>query len=187
MNMHAAIEDPLWCQLDTPEKIKAIISIYDGDHNTGATIANGLSRKFNCHVTRSSVIGMYDRHRSKGLDAYPLKGKNPNIGGSLRNMNIGKPKVVKVRIRPKVVKPAKVKPEEEARSLAPEPFLKFLIDMEARECRWPVDGDRAMTRFCCHEAVKGRPYCTFHHDLSRGAGTPSERAAHRLSKGNIAT
>ncbi len=200
MNVHSTIEAVTsWSGLDTAGKIRAIQDVYsDNHHNTASSMASILSAKLQCHVTRGSVIGIYHRHRLKGLQDYPLQGDNPNVAGSLRNRFFGLPKVIKERvIRPPVVKKTKVAPIKNLTppkgqelpldmrfSAAPKPFLKTLLEMESGECKWPVEGDRAQTRFCCHEADQGRSYCTFHHDLSRGDGTPSERAAHRTSKRN---
>ena len=55
-----------------------------------------------------------------------------------------------------------------------------VVDLERADCRYPYGGDEegeAIT-FCGHPRRPGSSYCTPHFHLSRGAGTPSERAAH---------
>jgi len=55
-----------------------------------------------------------------------------------------------------------------------------VVDLERAECRYPYGGDEegeAIT-FCGHPCHPGSSYCTPHFHLSRGPGTPSERAAH---------
>lgn len=127
-------------------------------------------------TTKSALIGFAFRNR----DQFPIKCK---FEGMRRRPGYTprKPPGVKVERRAKAEKPAKV---VAAILTAPEPFLKQLFEMESNECRWPVDGDRAATRFCCHDVAQGKPYCGFHQRLSVGNGTPSERAAHRISKRN---
>ncbi|TCN30314.1 GcrA family cell cycle regulator [Sinorhizobium americanum] len=63
-------------------------------------------------------------------------------------------------------------------ALRPEPLLKRIIDRDWRahgECRWPVDGEGADTRFCCAPAGAESSYCSYHRQLARGTGTASER------------
>lgn len=169
MNVHSEINAPSWNALDANGKTHAIIAAYDHAHNTASTIAAKLSRQFGCDISRHSVIGVYTRDRAKSwlLKTVPLKGTSTLFR--------------------KRHQKASAKPEEVARveipwmrnAGAPEPRLKTLMEMRDRECRWPVEGDKALTRFCCHETVDLRSYCEFHHKLSRGNGTASERAAHR--------
>jgi GcrA cell cycle regulator len=51
-----------------------------------------------------------------------------------------------------------------------------LIDLEPGMCKWPVSEDRP--HLFCGAAAHG-PYCEYHHALSVGVGTPSEREAHK--------
>lgn len=39
---------------------------------------------------------------------------------------------------------------------------KFIEDLEAPDCRFPVDKERGFWRFCALEAVPGLPYCAEH-------------------------
>lgn len=51
-----------------------------------------------------------------------------------------------------------------------------LIDLEPGMCKWPVSEDRP--HLFCGAAAHG-PYCEYHHALSVGVGTLSEREAHK--------
>lgn len=64
---------------------------------------------------------------------------------------------------------------------APEPLNLTLMELPANGCKWPVN-DGGPFLFCGHEREPGRPYCTFHENLSVGTGTASERSAVRSAK-----
>jgi len=54
-----------------------------------------------------------------------------------------------------------------------------LVDLEAGDCRYPYGGDEegeAIT-FCGYPRREGSSYCAPHFHLTRGPGTPAERAA----------
>jgi GcrA cell cycle regulator len=186
MNIHSGIKAASWKALDITGKSHAIIAAYDAAHNTASTIAAKLSQQFGASISRNSVIGVYHRDRPKAvslLEKFPLKGINmQTVIGRRRQPS---PPTVKTGPRKHVLIPPTLAPEtipEMRVTSAPEPLLKTLMEMDRGECRWPVDGDKAMTRFCCHETLDLRSYCEFHHNLSRGRGTPSERAADRVLK-----
>jgi GcrA cell cycle regulator len=57
-----------------------------------------------------------------------------------------------------------------------------LIDLEAGDCRYPYGGDEddeAIT-YCGHPRRKSSSYCRAHFNLTRGRGTPAERAACKI-------
>ena len=58
----------------------------------------------------------------------------------------------------------------------------LLVALSARDCCWPVnDPERGGTfLFCGEAAAEGRAYCPHHGRRAVGAGTESERAAHRV-------
>jgi GcrA cell cycle regulator len=135
---------------------------------------------------------------SEGVNATDIAAK---LGGVSRNAVLGKLHRLKLRDRvdaakastpklavvkaPKavVVKPAPAPvhagPALIGSVLRPEPLLKTLLDLNNGECRWPVDGERAETRFCCHAVSQGSSYCEYHRLASKGSGTVSERLAAR--------
>ena len=61
-----------------------------------------------------------------------------------------------------------------------EPRHLSLAELERRDCRYPYGGDEEgePITFCGHPRRPGSSYCAPHFHLSRGPGTPSERAAH---------
>lgn len=72
-----------------------------------------------------------------------------------REARVDKPKPV-VR----VVKPA---PKIDA----PEPRMVALVDLHARDCRWPIgDPKDSGFGFCGHQREQGEPYCGFHVKLA---------------------
>jgi GcrA cell cycle regulator len=57
-----------------------------------------------------------------------------------------------------------------------------LMDLEARDCRYPYGGDEegeAIT-FCGHPRREGSSYCVSHFNLTSGPGTLPERAAGKV-------
>jgi hypothetical protein len=65
---------------------------------------------------------------------------------------------------------------------------RILADLDSHQCRFPLRGQGAATRFCASEVteadwlpgIPGRTYCAFHRNLSVGRGTDAERAAPRV-------
>lgn len=65
---------------------------------------------------------------------------------------------------------------------------RLLADLSAKQCRFPLRGEGAATRFCASEVEadvwqpgrSGACYCAFHRDLAVGRGTEAERAAPRV-------
>jgi GcrA cell cycle regulator len=55
------------------------------------------------------------------------------------------------------------------------PLNVTLLELEPHQCKWPVSGERANTRFCGHLRLEASSYCLDHQALSIGRGTPSER------------
>lgn len=58
------------------------------------------------------------------------------------------------------------------------PLRVSLVDNNG--CSWPVT-DGSPYLFCGHVKLGRYSYCAWHHKLSRGPGTYSERSAHRVS------
>jgi len=60
-----------------------------------------------------------------------------------------------------------------------------LTDLSSHQCRFPLRGEGAATRFCAVEIApdewlpgkSGGSYCRFHRNVSTSRGTESERAA----------
>jgi GcrA cell cycle regulator len=144
--------------------------------------ATAINRKFNTSYTRSAVIG---RARRMGLMGPRLPERSPQAAtlhvvpslsrlGEIRSIQSGTP-----RFQWPV--PAAQRAEmPKLRCVEVEPRHLSLVDLERDDCRYPYGGDEegeAIT-FCGHPRRPGSSYCPPHFHLSRGPGTPSERAAH---------
>ncbi|WP_421912759.1 hypothetical protein [Mesorhizobium sp.] len=65
---------------------------------------------------------------------------------------------------------------------------RILADLESHQCRFPLRGEGAATRFCAAEVSDaawlpgspGRCYCAFHQRVTVGRGTEAERSAPRV-------
>ncbi|PYE25071.1 GcrA cell cycle regulator [Rhizobium sp. PP-CC-3A-592] len=137
-------------------------------------------------LTRNAVIGKVHRLKlhNRVCVAKEIQAKTPQV-------KVAKvPKVTKaVSVAKVVVRPAPRAastaasrpdlPDMMGSVLKPVPLLKTLVDLTKGDCRWPVEGERAETRFCCHAVSQGSPYCEYHRLASKGPGTKSERVAAR--------
>jgi len=141
-----------------------------------AQIADAINAKFGTAYTRNAAIG---RGRRMGLGG-------PGQPKDARRVprKASPPPVRKSRER-RAADPARPKPAVERaepaqlRCVGVTPRLLSLVDLEARDCRYPYGGDKdgeAIT-FCGHPKREGSSYCTPHFQLTRGDGTASERAA----------
>jgi hypothetical protein len=65
---------------------------------------------------------------------------------------------------------------------------RILVDLDSHQCRFPLRGEGAATRFCAVEIApdewlpgkSGGSYCRHHRLIAAGRGTESERTAHRV-------
>lgn len=65
---------------------------------------------------------------------------------------------------------------------------RVLADLSSHECRFPLRGEGAATRFCAIEISPadwmpgrvGGSYCTYHRHITVGRGTEGERTALRV-------
>ncbi|WP_457663973.1 GcrA family cell cycle regulator [Sinorhizobium medicae] len=124
-------------------------------------------------VSRSAVLGKLHR---LGIDPVP----KPKAAAKTRAAKLTKPKPMKTPALPqlKPATPERLLPRDFADVVRPKPFLKRIMDADwngRHECRWPVDGDKEHTRFCCHPVSGESSYCEYHRRAARGHGTESER------------
>jgi len=141
-----------------------------------AEAALAINKEFGTDYTRSAAIG---RARRMGLLARP-KQRN---AGSRQLVKAKAPRPPRAReqpeskLRPSTSPPERVDPVK-FRCVGITPRLAALVDLEAGDCRYPYGGDKegeAIT-FCGHPRLPGSSYCRPHYHLTRGDGTPSERA-----------
>lgn len=175
-----------WKALNTDGKIAEIRNAHKFCTGTARTIATYLSIKFDTEISRSAVIGMYDRNKD-ALKDLPLSGVQGPGGDRDENGHFKpkKPKQPKPKPAPKLkivappkMKAVKVKPVPAPDIPRPMPLLKKIMDLDwdgRHECRWPVGGEKEHTRFCCAPASGETSYCEYHRLVARGRGTESER------------
>lgn len=165
-----------WQTITVQARIEAGKQAYAESVGTMSAMAAVLSERFEEPISRNVVAGMYDRHPEE-LKACKLTGTQP------AHNRLRQQRAIKVRVP---VPPPMPEPEPEPVRVAPpvkgsiprpEPLLKRLFELERNHCRWPVEGEKADTLFCCHQVVEGHSYCEYHRRVSRGAGTISERRA----------
>jgi GcrA cell cycle regulator len=147
-------------------------------------IAGAMNANFNTRYSRNAVLG---RSKRLGLgssnapadSSEPGSVDQPNSKPDARVPYLGKPHerhaAPFILLAPKFesVKPVKL------RCAAIAPRHLALIDLESGDCRYPYGGDEddeAIT-FCGHPRRKNSNYCGAHFRLTRGRGTPAERAA----------
>lgn len=150
----------------TDERIEQLKSLQKAGHSASA-IASIMGG-----ITRNAVIGKIHR---LGLD--PMA--KPRASSKPRAIKMPVRKAAPVPVKPKASKPVEaVRPPSVDTIARPKPFLKRIMDADwngRHECRWPVDGDKEHTRFCCHPVSGESSYCEYHRRAARGHGTESER------------
>jgi len=143
-------------------------------------IAATINAQFKTAYSRSAVLG---RARRMGL------AKPDRPGESQKNWPRQPPKAKAPRLHqarerhaPELGRQMPVLERTDAPKLRCVEILPrrlALVDLEPGDCRYPYGGDEegeAIT-FCGHPRRQGSSYCAPHFHLTRGPGTPSERAA----------
>ena len=167
-----------WQTISTAERVAAIREVYPLTVGSLRAVAAGLSLKFNEEITRNCVAGMYDRHGDR-LRSCQLTGVQPGIPRQRKPRSVKVPKAIVVTAPVPATEPVHAAPALIGSVVRPEPLLKTLVDLNHNECRWPVDGELAETRFCCHAVHELSAYCEYHRLASKGPGTKSERLSAR--------
>ena len=150
-------------------------------------IAKALNANFNARYSRNAVLGRSKRLGLGGRNG-PVDSVEPRVvdGPSSKPEGLtpylGKPGerhasgfiLYAPRFEP--VKPVKL------RCVAVAPRHLALIDLEAGDCRYPYGGDEDgdVITYCGHPRRKNSSYCSAHFRLTRGRGTPAERAAGKI-------
>ncbi|NHT75907.1 GcrA cell cycle regulator [Rhizobiaceae bacterium CRRU44] len=137
-------------------------------------------------LTRNAVIGKVHRlklHNRVGV-AKEIQANTPQVKVAEVPKVAMAASIAKVVVRPapriaSTAAPRLELPEMMGSVLKPVPLLKTLVDLNKDDCRWPVNGERAETRFCCHAVSQGSSYCEYHRLAAKGSGTVSERLAAR--------
>jgi GcrA cell cycle regulator len=163
-----------------------------GEHNAmltdcmldGATFsqaATEINDRFGTSYTRCAVAG-----RAKRLGLKSANGPHPRVG-AVQAWTAGRAKAAEARRKPRSLSaaaPAAPIPKFHPDNLsglrcAKSPPTIWATFGERTGCRWPY-GDRGYV-FCDLPEIAGCPYCRWHMAIAQGAGTASERAAHRTA------
>jgi GcrA cell cycle regulator len=152
----------------TDERIEQLKKLQAGGHSA-AQIAKMLGG-----VTRNAVIGKIHR---LGLDPM-AKPRASSMPRAVKMMIKKAPKAVaQPKVKPAAPPPPPLRPVIESVA-RPKPLLKRIRDADwdgQHECRWPVEGEKENTRFCCYPVSGDSSYCEYHRRAARGHGTESER------------
>jgi GcrA cell cycle regulator len=141
--------------------------------------ADAINAKFRTNYTRSAAIG---RAKRTGLPAPRRRDDWPKSLASGKAPRSLKP-FERYASETWRIMPAFETETVNLRCVEIVPRHLSLIDLEIGDCRYAYGGDeegQAIT-FCGHPQRPGTSYCTPHFHLTRGPGTPSERAAGNVS------
>jgi GcrA cell cycle regulator len=141
-------------------------------------IAAAINKQFKTSYSRNATLG---RARRMGL-AGPARPEEPSGVSSWLN-RLGERRPAKLKppgLRRAMPSAFEGTEAPKLRCVGIEPRRLSLIQLEHGDCRYPYGGDEEgeVITFCGHPRRPGSSYCTPHFHLSRGPGTPSERAAH---------
>ncbi len=153
-------------------------------------IANAVAARTHEQLSRMVIMGIYARNRAE-LAEYPLRGwgetkrsperltdrrhRENNAKRERRRLARLQREAERAAAPPRPPKERKAPEPSEAQAYDATATLKRLFELTAAECRWPITGAKADTRFCGHPA-KG-VYCDHHQLRSVGKGTISEQRA----------
>lgn len=159
-------------RIPTEIKIAALHKVWNAGM-TALQMSVALTSLTKETVTKSTLIGFYDRNRHL-RKKYPLH--NPSPVKKAPPPKVAKDKVVKLKPKPTDPKPDADKPEATADGYRPreQPKVnsknKRLAELEANECHWPTGADADNVHlFCGHPIMLDgqHPYCKAHHDFGR--------------------
>src|SRR6202161_2556892 len=143
-----------------------------------AEIARALNERFGTAYPRNAAIA---RARRLGLSV-PMRERaaralnKPKKADARRIRELRARKVAKAAPKPATFERAFTL---QLRCVAITPRHLALVDLDAGDCRYPYGGDveGEPITFCGHPRREGSSYCAPHFHLTRGPGTPAERAA----------
>jgi GcrA cell cycle regulator len=141
-------------------------------------IARRLNATFGTTYTRNAALGRGVRMGLPSPERPPRRAKRlPKIGPQRRLKTTS---VAELPHR-RPAAPPRAK-RLKLRCVGVTPRLIALIELGPNDCRYPYGGDKdgEAIAFCGHSKLAGSSYCAPHFHLTRGDGTPSERAASRV-------
>ncbi len=144
----------------TDERVEKLKKLWN-EGRSGANIADMLGG-----VTRNAVIGKAHRlGMSHRLDRYGVNRPPPSTKTRARQEPRRRLTILKAPFNPP---PADFAPTEPLPVPMDELFIapenrKRLLDLEPKDCRWPIGDPRAADfHFCGHAKHDPLPYCEFH-------------------------
>lgn len=132
----------------------------------------GVSR--NGVIGKAHRIGLGTHSLAHAPDKPRLQKQKPEQFVRPKKVNVTPPPP------PKPVKVAPPAPQPVITVQKPKPFMTTLLDLQCDECKWPMN-DGGPFLFCGHPQHAGGAYCEYHHLVSVGPGTKSERMAVRIA------
>ena len=147
---------------------------------TYSAIARAINAKFNTHYTRNAAlsrarsIGLVSNERPADLIASAPQHQQPSLSQLRKASAAASRWFVPNFEREELPK---------LRCVDVEPRHLSLLELEARDCRYPYGGDEegeAIT-FCGHPRREDSSYCAAHFHLTRGPGAAPERAVSAAS------
>lgn len=142
--------------------------------------ADKLNAQFGTSYTRSAISGRMMR-QGKGRPAVVRNPLDVADRKRIRAERYNERRKVERQQVERVVRPPREQVVLSCTEI--EPLHVSLLDLETKHCRWPY-GEGPYT-FCGHPQFGSSSYCGAHFFLSIGAGTGSERAAHRVAKNKL--
>lgn len=154
-----------WKKLTVEEQAAAIKEL----HPKIVVSASRLASNFqNC--SRNAIISFYRRHadlvkgfplNKPGENSQPINPRRQKAAADVDRRSSGATRLRSTKVNPK---PAP-RPVQPVSIEMPEPKLKPLWQLSARECKWPVEGTGMDARFCCAPAVELKSYCPYHQHI----------------------
>lgn len=144
-----------WAVEDNVEKLKRLYA----EGKTHGQIA----KEFGGAVSRNAIIGKVARLGLKRSDAHAIA-ETARLTAKRQAATAREEKkalALKIASSTAPTQPvAPTPPKEPPRP--PKALMLTLVELGARQCKWPIGDDRPQ-RFCgMAQAVEGKPYCAFH-------------------------
>lgn len=139
---------------------------------SAGTIASVFSQTF-WPVSRSAIVGLV--HRNRRLKAIGFRRAPTAAPTAARTGARTSPAVTGAPPRPRTIDDA-IAGRNAPVAPGASPLGRLLADLDWRDCRFPLRGDGAATRFCGAPAAADSRYCGYHHTLCHGAGPAQDMA-----------
>lgn len=159
-----------WQEMNVDERLE-VIKLHWDDSISANELAKKISAEADYTVTRSAIIGLYYRNKTK-LVEYPLGGnRNKPLTGKAKE-NAERPRTRKTppprpvtTPLPPVAPPIRI--TELARAYDLTSLDLTLSELGSDQCHWPVNSPpKGEPHLFCGHPVEGGRYCPHHHQRS---------------------